>query len=610
MQCDDDPLSQFTYENGNNCWDEEGAKSRDNNLLQLSTDVEEDGISKRSFQREKCGGGGGVEGSHLSDIRLQNAQSCSSIDRRSLGAEDSSGGDTNTKKSFGNASSSSSTFVPFGSYALGQHRVHHMEQNVDYQQSTSLILPFQYPHVEQQPQPPATCTPPPPPPPSMYASQPCPLRDVYNTADNYPGPMPASVMNLPNVPVHENSRSTTTLSSGRGNVLSHGLSSSHPRSARYQSFSGFTSPAGPEISKQPGHLIGGNRSLLNIHNFCIHTFTKPTLCDVCGNLLIGLVSQGYKCIICGMNVHEKCQQILCSPEHKYCPPSKSPKSQVQTELLLPENKILLDPCDEVWHKHLLRSNQNWVPDRAALSCMICSYKFTLFIRKHHCRRCGACVCGSCSASSISAKVLSAEHKRHVNQQHSMETMAADGGSDMRRDWKSVSAMQKLAKRVATTNWGWVLPSPYSKYDEKSKGSARENDAAALRTCTRCTRIVDQHISSELQSAGYYMQHKSKKQQPYESNNSVGSGWQGQAYPPTTQNKEYPNFAEMRRHKASQIVYSGSNEAASAHLPKYPPPNYGDHVVTTTQPNVVDHLSSNHGPTTTMGSYESIHRDAL
>ncbi len=53
-------------------------------------------------------------------------------------------------------------------------------------------------------------------------------------ADNYPGPMPASVMNLPNVPVHENSRSTTTLSSGRGNVLSHGLSSSHPRSARYQ----------------------------------------------------------------------------------------------------------------------------------------------------------------------------------------------------------------------------------------------------------------------------------------------------------------------------------------------------------------------------------------
>ncbi len=50
----------------------------------------------------------------------------------------------------------------------------------------------------------------------------------------------------------------------------------------------------------------------------------------------------------------------------------------------------------------------------------------------------------------------------------METMAADGGSDMRRDWENASPIQKLAKRVATVNWGWVLPSPYSKYDEKSK----------------------------------------------------------------------------------------------------------------------------------------------
>ncbi len=39
---------------------------------------------------------------------------------------------------------------------------------------------------------------------------------------------------------------------------------------------------------------------------------------------------------------------------------------------------------------------------------------------------------------------------------------------------------------------------------------------------RCTRIVDQHISSELQLAGYYMQYKSKEQQPYESYSSVCS----------------------------------------------------------------------------------------
>ncbi len=140
MQCDDDPLSQFAYENGNNCWDEERVKIQDNTLLQLSTDVEEDSISKRSFKREKCGGGGGVEGRNLSGIRLQNAQSCSSIDRRSLGAKDGSGGVTNTKKSFGNASSSSSVFVPFESYTLGQHEAHHMEQNMNNQVMNESIL--------------------------------------------------------------------------------------------------------------------------------------------------------------------------------------------------------------------------------------------------------------------------------------------------------------------------------------------------------------------------------------------------------------------------------------------------------------------------------------
>ncbi len=52
----------------------------------------------------------------------------------------------------------------------------------------------------------------------------------------------------------------------------------------------------------PKHLIGGNRSLLNVHNFYAHKYTKPILCDACGDLLVGLVNNGYICIECGMNV--------------------------------------------------------------------------------------------------------------------------------------------------------------------------------------------------------------------------------------------------------------------------------------------------------------------
>lgn len=37
----------------------------------------------------------------------------------------------------------------------------------------------------------------------------------------------------------------------------------------------------------------------------------------------------------------------------------------------------------------------WVPDSLVLNCMVCNSKFTLINRKHHCRKCGACICKKC-----------------------------------------------------------------------------------------------------------------------------------------------------------------------------------------------------------------------
>jgi hypothetical protein len=39
----------------------------------------------------------------------------------------------------------------------------------------------------------------------------------------------------------------------------------------------------------------------------------------------------------------------------------------------------------------------WVPDTHTTNCMTCDVKFTTFNRRHHCRKCGACVCGKCSS---------------------------------------------------------------------------------------------------------------------------------------------------------------------------------------------------------------------
>lgn len=38
----------------------------------------------------------------------------------------------------------------------------------------------------------------------------------------------------------------------------------------------------------------------------------------------------------------------------------------------------------------------WVPDSLAKDCMVCGTRFSAFIRKHHCRKCGRVVCSSCS----------------------------------------------------------------------------------------------------------------------------------------------------------------------------------------------------------------------
>ncbi|XP_052041534.1 zinc finger FYVE domain-containing protein 26 [Apodemus sylvaticus] len=47
------------------------------------------------------------------------------------------------------------------------------------------------------------------------------------------------------------------------------------------------------------------------------------------------------------------------------------------------------------------ARDQWVPDESASICMVCCREhFTMFNRRHHCRRCGRLVCGSCSSKKM------------------------------------------------------------------------------------------------------------------------------------------------------------------------------------------------------------------
>jgi hypothetical protein len=72
----------------------------------------------------------------------------------------------------------------------------------------------------------------------------------------------------------------------------------------------------------------------------------------------------------------------------------------------------------------------WVPDAVSKECMICSVKFTAFIRKHHCRRCGRVVCSTCSPHRMALSSLHQSNQYAFTETKKMERTCKDCFKDM------------------------------------------------------------------------------------------------------------------------------------------------------------------------------------
>lgn len=65
------------------------------------------------------------------------------------------------------------------------------------------------------------------------------------------------------------------------------------------------------------------------------------------------------------------------------------------------NKCVEDLLRKSGKKPVEKHAAVWVPDAEATICMHCKKtQFTMIVRRHHCRNCGAVVCGSCSSKKF------------------------------------------------------------------------------------------------------------------------------------------------------------------------------------------------------------------
>ncbi|KFQ43967.1 Zinc finger FYVE domain-containing protein 26, partial [Nestor notabilis] len=63
--------------------------------------------------------------------------------------------------------------------------------------------------------------------------------------------------------------------------------------------------------------------------------------------------------------------------------------------------------------------QQWIPDDTEMICMVCkTERFTMFNRRHHCRRCGRLVCSSCSTKKMTVEACRENLSRVCDQCYS------------------------------------------------------------------------------------------------------------------------------------------------------------------------------------------------
>uniref|UniRef100_M4C2U7 FYVE-type domain-containing protein n=2 Tax=Peronosporaceae TaxID=4777 RepID=M4C2U7_HYAAE len=80
---------------------------------------------------------------------------------------------------------------------------------------------------------------------------------------------------------------------------------------------------------------------------------------------------------------------------------------------------ILSPPQLAWLAKFIVHPPEWVPYETQRSCMVCSRKFGLLVRRHHCRLCGRICCGPCSKYKRHLPFTDTSVKQTRNRRHDL-----------------------------------------------------------------------------------------------------------------------------------------------------------------------------------------------
>ncbi|XP_010221175.1 PREDICTED: zinc finger FYVE domain-containing protein 26 [Tinamus guttatus] len=102
--------------------------------------------------------------------------------------------------------------------------------------------------------------------------------------------------------------------------------------------------------------------------------------------------------------------------------------------------------------------QQWIPDDTEMICMVCkTERFTMFNRRHHCRRCGRLVCSSCSTKKMAVEACRENPARVCDQCYSFYNR--EHPPDSVQDTSITKEDQDQLEEISTNKYATVVQIP-------------------------------------------------------------------------------------------------------------------------------------------------------